>query len=283
MSTKVFYITGTSSGFGRDLVLDLNQRGHKVIATARSLHKIEDLAKLDNVKIQQLDVTDKPAILQQKVDEAITFFGKIDALVNNAGYSQTGCFEELTDAEIRKVYDTNVFGTVNLTKAILPHFRSTETESTICTITSLGGTVSFPVCSAYTSSKFALEGFFEALDGELKMSQQPVKVLIVAPGAFRTEFMGNIQKSKEGIDAYKPVKDYIDTSFKQFSVTGGVPKIGAKLMADAMLKEGSAEGKEIPLRLPIGSDAAKYMLDKFKRESEVCEAWKPYAAEADAQ
>lgn len=280
--SKVFYITGTSSGFGRDLVLDLVNRGHKVIATARSLQKIEDLAQLSNVKIQQLDITDTE-ILQKKVEEAISYFGYIDVLVNNAGYSQTGCFEELTDAEIRKQYDTNVFGTVNLTRAILPHFRSTKTESTICTVTSMGGTVSFGTCSAYTSSKFALEGFFEGLDLELKTSQLPIKVLIVAPGAFRSAFISNIQKPQRDIDAYKPVKDYVGEFFSKIDTTGGDCRIGAKLMADALLKEGFAEGKEIPLRLPIGSDAVNLPVDKFKRESEVYEAWRPFASESDAK
>lgn len=279
--SKVIYITGTSSGFGRDLVLDLVNRGHKVIATARSLNKIEDLTKLDNVKIQQLDVTESTESLQKKLNEAITFFGQIDILVNNAGYAQSGCFEELTDAEIRKQFDTNVFGTVNLSRIFLQYFRSKKTESTICTVTSVGGTVSFPTSSAYASSKFALEGFFEGLDIELKVSQVPVKVLIIAPGAFKTDFVGNMIKSQGDIGVYKPVKDYIAEFFKHVETAGGSSPIGAKLMADALLKEGFAEGKDIPLRLPIGSDAVNFSLDKFKKESEIYEAWRPFAAASD--
>ncbi|TIA91138.1 hypothetical protein E3P99_01204 [Wallemia hederae] len=282
MST-VFYITGTSSGFGRELVLDLVNRGHKVIATARSLHKISDLAGHSNVRTQELDLTSAPDVLEKKVAEAITLFGHIDVLVNNAGYSQTGCFEEVSDAEVRKQYDTNVFGTVSLTRAFLPYFRSTPSESTICTVTSVGGTVGFGACSAYTSTKFALEGFFEGLNLEVTMSQLPIKVLIIAPGAFRTDFIGNVQKSEKSLDVYKPIKDFVGSFFDQIDTTGGDCKIGAKLMADALLKEGFAKDKDIPLRLPIGSDAVNLPLDKFKRESKVYEEWRPFAAESDAK
>lgn len=283
MSAKVFYITGTSSGFGRELALDLASRGHNVIATALSIDWIEDLAKLDNVKTQQVDVTDSPTILQQKVKEAIKFFGKIDVLFNNAGLIQNGCLEELDDAEIRNLFDVNVFGNINLTRAILPYFRSTETESMICTVTSMGGTVSIGGCSAYCASKFALEGFFEGLSGELNSSQLPIKVLCISPGGFRTNLYSNAKSPKNTIDAYKPATEIMNDLCKQFSTAGGMPKVGAKLMADAMLKEGSAEGREIPLRLPIGSDSVKFTLDKFKRESEMYEAWRSFAAEADTK
>ncbi|EOR04207.1 hypothetical protein E3P92_00136 [Wallemia ichthyophaga] len=282
MITKVFYITGTSSGFGRELVLDLASRGHKVIATALSTDWIEDFAKLDNVKTQKVDVTDSPTILQQKVEEAITFFGKIDVLVNNAGFSQTGCLEELSDGELRKSFDTNFFGPVNLTKAILPHFRSTETESLICTVTSMCGIVSFPMAGAYASTKFALEGYFEGLSSEMKMVQAPVRVLCIAPGGFKTELIDNTKKPQNILDVYSPARVYMDSLLKNMHATGGIPKIGAKLMIDAMLQEGSAEGKEIPLRVPIGSDGVDIPLDKFKSQAEAYESWRSFAAEADS-
>ncbi|TIC21062.1 NAD(P)-binding protein [Wallemia mellicola] len=281
-ASQVFYITGTSSGFGRELALILSQRGHKVIATARTISKIEDLGKVDNIKIQQLDVTDSFDTLQKKVEEAISFFGTVDVLVNNAGYSQTGCFEELTDGEIRKQYDTNVFGTVNLTRVFLPYFRSTEKESIICTITSAGGLVSFPTSAAYTSTKFALEGFFEGLDGELKASNLPIRVLIIEPGGYKTNFIGNIIKSENQIDVYNPIKEQIHQLFTEYdTTTGGNALIGSKLIADALLKQGFAAGKDIPLRLPIGSDCINWSVEKFKKTVDIFEEWRPFAAESD--
>ncbi|TIA83426.1 hypothetical protein E3P99_04136 [Wallemia hederae] len=283
MSKQVVYITGTSSGFGRDLVHQLADRGHKVIATARSLSKIEDLAKLENVKTQQLDVTDTVDNLKKKVDEAITFFGKIDILVNNAGHGLIGCFEESSELEIKQQFDTNFFGTVNLTQIFLKYFRSTKTQSIISTVTSMGGSVAFPTLGAYVSTKFALEGFYEALDQEVKVSQLPIKVLILAPGAFKTNIVANNKKAERVIDDYQPIKDKMEQFFKSVESDGGSSAIGAKLMADAMLGEGFAKGKEVPLRLPIASDAVNITLDKFKKETEVYEAWRPFASESDAK
>ena len=283
MSQQVVYITGTSSGFGRDLVHQLASCGHKVIATARSLSKIEDLAKLENVKIQQLDVTDTVDNLKKKVDEAITFFGKIDILVNNAGYGLIGCFEELSETEIKQQFDTNFFGTVNLTQIFLPYFRSTKTESIVSTVTSMGGSVAFPEMGAYVSTKFALEGFYEALDQEVKVSQLPIRVLLLAPGAFKTNIGANTKKSERAIDDYQPAKDQLAEFFKSIENDGGSSAIGAKLMADALLGEGFAKGKQVPLRLPIGSDAVNITLDKFKKETEVYEAWRPFASESDSK
>ncbi|TIA87059.1 hypothetical protein E3P99_03422 [Wallemia hederae] len=281
--SKVFYITGSSSGLGEDLVRNLSSRGHQVIATARSITKIEHLKQLSNVRVQQLDISDSTETLKQKVDEAISFFGRIDVLVNNAGYGQSGCFEEVSMDEIRKQFETNVFGTVNLTQVFLPYFRSTATESKICTVTSGAGTVAFPTSTAYSASKFALEGFFENLDAELRASQIPVQVLIVAPGVFKTNFVDNMVKPDAEIGAYADLKHKINTFLQGISESGGDCSIGAKLIADALLGEGFAEGKTVPLRLPIGSDSVAQLVGKYRRELEVTEAWKPFAAESDAK
>ncbi|TIB93262.1 hypothetical protein E3Q19_01393 [Wallemia mellicola] len=231
--------------------------------------------------VQQLDVTDSPDIIEKKVKEAINFFGRVDVLVNNAGYSQAGCFEELTDEEIRKQFDTNVFGPVKLTKAFLPYFRSTQTESVICAISSAVGITALPLISAYSSSKFALEGFFEGLDGEIRGSDLPIRVSIIEPGMFKTDFISNVQKAQTQIGQYDSLRQQSMTRMVETLSKAGDAAIGAKLIADALLKEGFAANKDIPLRLPIGTDSVETSVSKFKQTSDIFSEWRPFAAESD--
>jgi NAD(P)-dependent dehydrogenase (short-subunit alcohol dehydrogenase family) len=184
---KTVLITGCSSGFGRLAAKKFQKEGWNVVATMLSPEKETELNILENVHVIRLDVTDKQSI-QNAVVEGIDKFGKIDVLVNNAGYGGHGLFEQFSDEAVRKMYETNVFGVMNVTREVLPSMRK-QKDGCIINITSIGGKVSVPLVSIYSSTKFALEGLSEGIAYELKRFNIQVKT--VAPGAYPTDFMAH--------------------------------------------------------------------------------------------
>ncbi|TND10468.1 MAG: short-chain dehydrogenase/reductase SDR [Bacteroidetes bacterium] len=197
---KTVLITGTSSGIGKAAVKYFHERGWNVAATMRSPEKEKELNQLPGVKLVRLDVTDEQSI-QQAVAETITHFGKIDAIVNNAGYGAVGIFEAATAEQVRRQFDTNVFGIMNVIRGILPHFRERK-NGTIINISSMGGRITFPLYSVYHGTKWAVEGFSEALQFELR--QFNIKVKTVEPGAIKTDFYERSMDlfRKESLTAY---------------------------------------------------------------------------------
>jgi len=192
MSEKVVLITGASSGIGLEVALFLAKCGFKVYATMRDLSRrktLEDEAEKRGLTLQvlKLDVTDKASI-KSAVDKVFSECGEIYALVNNAGIIIQGYFEDVSDAEIRQVFGTNLFGTMAVTKAVLPYMRAAG-RGRIVIISSTGGRITAPGSSAYCSSKFALEGFGESLAQEV--SPLGLWVVLVEPGIINTEFFGN--------------------------------------------------------------------------------------------
>src|SRR5689334_227204 len=188
MTAKIWFITGASSGLGRAFADYTVGEGHSVVATARQVTALDGLAASapDRVLALPLDVT-RPADAEAAVAAALGRFGRIDVLINNAGYGAVGAFEETSDAELRALMETNFFGAMNVTRAVLPTLRA-QKSGAIVNISSLGGQLSFPGFSAYSATKFALEGISEALAKE--MAPFGVKVLIVEPGQFRTNLAG---------------------------------------------------------------------------------------------
>jgi NAD(P)-dependent dehydrogenase (short-subunit alcohol dehydrogenase family) len=201
----VWLITGCSTGFGRELVALLLEQGARVVATARDVTKIADLVAghADSALALPLDVTDAGSI-RQAVEGAEATFGQIDVLVNNAGYGYLAAIEEGEDAPVRAMFDTNVFGLVDMTKAVLPGMR-TRRRGHIINLSSIGGLVSFAATGYYHATKFAVEG----LSGSLAIELAPlnIKVTAVEPGPFRTDFAGRSigQSSIE-------ITDYADTA-----------------------------------------------------------------------
>lgn len=195
---KVVLITGTSSGVGKETARYFAAQNWKVIATMRNPEKETDLKDLDNVFLTRLDV-EFPDTISTAIAAGIKKFGKIDVLINNAGFGQQGLFEGISDAKIRKQFEVNVFGPMNVIKGILPFFRDWQ-SGTIINITSGAGRVTVPMWSVYHASKFAIEGFTEALSFEL--ASQNIKTKIVAPGAIATNFLGTSISSDE--DSYAP-------------------------------------------------------------------------------
>ncbi|MDB5144518.1 MAG: short-chain dehydrogenase [Mucilaginibacter sp.] len=181
---KVILITGASSGIGKETAQYFATQGWNVIATMRNPEKETELNKLENVLITKLDVQDGDTIITA-INKGITHFGHIDVLVNNAGYGQMGIFEATTQQQMTKQFEVNVFGVMNTVKAILPHFRERK-EGMILNISSGAGKFTLPMLSMYAASKFALEGFSEALSFEL--SALNIRVKIIEPGGTQTNF-----------------------------------------------------------------------------------------------
>lgn len=181
---KTILITGTSSGIGRATAKYFAEKGWNVVATMRTPERETEFIQLPNIIVTKLDVENMGSI-KESIAKGIEHFRKIDVLINNAGITSMGIFEGLTDERIQKVFKVNVFGLMNTTKAILPHFRDNK-EGTIVNISSVGGIIPMPLMSLYNATKFGIEGFTESLSYEL--SSQNIKVKLVEPGAVKTNF-----------------------------------------------------------------------------------------------
>jgi len=184
MKNTVF-ITGASSGFGKAAVQLFQQQGWNVVATMRAPERDQELHQLENVLLTRLDVTD-PKSIQEAVDSAVSQFGRIDVLVNNAGYGTLGALEAASAEVIRRQVDTNLIGLVQVTQAVLPVMRG-QRSGTIINVSSIGGRVTFPFSSLYHATKFAVEGLTESLQYEL--NPLGIRVKIVEPGGYKTDFV----------------------------------------------------------------------------------------------
>jgi len=246
---KTWFITGASSGFGTAFAEYALERGDNVVATARSTPKLDALVARapDRVLAVKLDVT-KAADIQPAIDAAVRRFGRIDFLFNNAGYGVVGAVEETSDAELRAVMDTNFFGAVAVTRAVLPVMRA-QRSGAIVNVSSMGGQMSFEGVSAYSATKFALEGMSEALALEVKPFG--IKVLIVEPGAFRTSFGGSdALRSMPVSPAYKDILTNIRGVLHEMHGTQpGDPAKAARAVVKAL------EAEVTPLRLQLGADS----------------------------
>ncbi len=205
--SKVWFITGASTGFGRLLAEEVLKTGGKVIATARDRTKVADLEEQypERAKAYSLDVTD-PAQVVSIVAQTTACFSPVDVLVNNAGYGLAGAIEEATEDEFMPVFNTNVFGLISVTRAFLPHFRERRSGH-IVNLSSVGGLIGSPGWGYYNATKFAVEGFSEALAAELE--PLGIHVTVVEPGPFRTDFLG-----RSGVEAAARIADYDATAGK---------------------------------------------------------------------
>jgi NAD(P)-dependent dehydrogenase (short-subunit alcohol dehydrogenase family) len=245
---KTWFITGASTGFGRAFAEYALSRGDNVVATARNVSLLDALVSRapSRMLATKLDVTKEPEI-QPAVDAAVRRFGRIDYLFNNAGYGIVGAVEETSDAELRAVMDTNFFGAVAVTRAVLPVMRA-QRSGAVVNISSMGGQMSFGGFSAYSASKFALEGMSEALAPEV--APFGIKVLIVEPGAFRTEFGAGALRHMPVNAAYKDGLTNIRGVMHDMNgVQPGDPAKAARAIVQAL------EAEVTPLRLQLGADS----------------------------
>ena len=197
---KVILVTGASSGIGKETVKLFQTKNWKVAATMRKPEDHEDLQRIADVECFRLDVTDVESI-KSAITQTLDKFGRIDAIVNNAGYGLVGAFEAASPEQIERQFQTNVFGLMNVCREILPYFREQQ-KGTIVNIASMGGRITFPLYSLYHGTKWAVEGFSESLQYEVRPFN--IKVKIVEPGAIKTDFYDRSQDltTREGLTAY---------------------------------------------------------------------------------
>ena len=247
--SKVYLITGTSSGFGRALAEEVLERGDIAVLTARRIDSVADIAAKypERALAVPLDVTDD-ADRRACVDAAIARFGRVDVLVNNAGRGSLGAAEEFTPEQLREQMDVNFFSCAEMIRAVLPSMRQRRSGH-ILNISSIGGRVNIGGFALYGASKFALEGYSEALRDEV--APLGIRVTLVEPGAFRTAFAGDSNvRPPRIIDDYRPVVDPIrDFLYSNNGKQAGDPRRAAKVMADVV------ESDAPPLRLLLGADA----------------------------
>ncbi|MBX7221221.1 MAG: SDR family oxidoreductase [Blastocatellia bacterium] len=226
--SKTVLITGASTGIGKAAAIYFQEKGWNVAATMRTPAKEASLAQLPNVACLQLDVLE-PVSIQRALAQTIERFGRIDVLVNNAGYGLVGAFEASTPEQIRKQYDTNVFGLMEVTRAILPHFRENK-GGVLINVASMGGRVTFPLYSLYHGTKWAVEGFSESLQYELRPHN--IRVKIIEPGAIKTDFYErsmDIMK-KPGLTAYDGFSNRALPNMMRAGTTGDSPNYVAKVI-----------------------------------------------------
>lgn len=274
-SPRVWFITGTSQGFGHELVRAALQRGDSVIATSRNPQKVaaDFSAASDRLLTVALDLQDS-AQISRVVDSAIARFGRIDVLVNNAGHGLLGAVEEASDAEIAKVYETNVFGLIRVTRAILPYLRK-QRSGRIVNISSIGGLVGLAGWGIYNSTKFAIEGLSEAL--ALEVAPLGIDVIIVEPGPFRTDFLGSSLTT-----AAAHISDYDQTSgltrLAAIERHGNQPGDPA-LAADAIIQAVTSE--KPPLHLLLGGFAYERAHQKLEELRIEFNAWEEVTLSSD--
>src|SRR5580704_5789473 len=264
--SKIWFVTGSSRGLGRTLVEAILVAGDKVVATARKPDELKDLSTTygDSIQAVKLDVT-SPADVAKAIGAALKAFGRIDVLVNNAGYGFMGAFEEMSDQEFKGQIDTNFWGVVNVTRAILPHLRQ-QGSGHIIQITSIGGRSAFPGFSGYHAAKFAVEGLSEALALEVK--PLGLKVTIVEPGGFRTDWAGTSMAFAKPIEGYAPTIGFMR---EQLKLRDGSQPGDPRKAAQAILK--LVDMPEAPLRLPLGNDALAVLRNGYKTTAEELERW----------
>ncbi|WP_200974831.1 SDR family NAD(P)-dependent oxidoreductase [Echinicola sp. 20G] len=244
---KTIFITGASRGFGRLWTEALLQRGDQVIATARNLTDLEGLKKQykDRFLPLQLDVTDRIATIET-VNKALKYFGKIDVLINNAGYGLFGTVEETTEDQARAQMETNFFGLLWVTQAILPVMRA-QKSGHIIQISSFLGLTTLPMLGLYNASKFAVEGLSETLASEV--AHQNIKITLIEPNGYATDWAGaSAVQTENGITDYQPVRDAFTTAGEDAS-TWGKPIATVQPVLELI------DNPEPPLRLLFGKVA----------------------------
>jgi NAD(P)-dependent dehydrogenase (short-subunit alcohol dehydrogenase family) len=269
---RVWFITGCSTGFGRELAKAVLARGERVVATARNVEQVQDFEESgpELARAFPLDVTDLGQV-SEAVDHALDAFGRIDVLVNNAGYGSMGAVEEVHEEEIRRQFEVNVFGVLNVTRAVLPHMREMQSGHVI-NISSVGGFVGVPGFGIYNGTKFAVEGISEALAQEVE--PLGIRVTIVEPGAFRTDWAGRSLASAPEIDDYK---ETVGQTRGYIANENGNQQGNPKLAAEAMIS--AVEADVPPLRLPLGDDALGMIRDKLDSVKREIDAWEPTIVE----
>ncbi|MEU3474880.1 short-chain dehydrogenase/reductase [Rhodococcus sp. 14-2483-1-1] len=272
MAAKTWFITGTSKGFGREWVIAALERGDRVAATARNTDTLKDLVEQygDAILPIELDVNDRAADFAA-VQQAYDTFGSLDIVINNAGYGQFGMIEEISEEDARAQIETNVFGALWVTQAALPFMRE-QGSGHILQVSSIGGISAFPNVGAYHASKWALEGFSQALAQEVE--DFGIHVTLIEPGGFSTDWSGPSAKKSTDIAAYDPIRDKAAKLRSARQATPGDPSA----TRSALLKVIDAE--KPPLRVFFGDAPLQIATKDYESRLANWREWQPVAVEA---
>lgn len=273
---KVWFITGSSSGLGRHLTEAVLQQGDIAVATARNPDKNQDLKSKygDQILSLALDVTNRQQT-EQVIKESIERLGRIDVLVNNAGFGITGAAEAFSQEQVRSQYEANLLGPVELCRAVLPYMRA-QRSGRILNISSIGGRITSIGLSIYQSAKFGLSGFSEALAKEV--APLGIKVTAIEPGGIQTNWAGSSMRFAAAVEGYEST---VDTRVEAFKNGGFVPKSDPFKVAQVIID--IAENPEPPVHLVLGSDAvAVFDQENAAREAEY-KQWLSVTLSTDAE
>ncbi|HEY9047654.1 MAG TPA: oxidoreductase [Ohtaekwangia sp.] len=272
--TKVWFITGSSRGLGKSLTEAVLASGDNVIATARKPEQLSDLVKKFGEQIYPaaMDVTDK-AQIHTAVAQGIKHFGKIDVLVNNAGFGITGAAEAFTDEQVRSQLETNLYGPIEVTRAVLPYMRK-QRAGRILQISSIGGRIGNPGLTMYQAAKFGLSGFSEALAREV--APLGIYVTSVEPGGFRTDWGGASMTFTEHVEGYESTVDFVVNFLRKGAyVPMGDPDKAAKVMVDL------ASHPKPPVHLVLGSEAIGMLKQANEARGAELEQWMNVSVSTD--
>lgn len=265
---KVWFITGAARGIGLEILKAVLEAGDNVVATVRSSAEslADKLGNPENLQVVLLDITDEQQAIEA-ANQAVQKFGRIDVLVNNAGYGLLSAVEEATADEVRKNFETNVFGLLNVTRAVLPHMRR-KRSGHIINISSVGGLSGYIGWGVYGSTKFAVEGLTESL--ALELAPLGIHATVVAPGFFRTEFLDAASLTRSS----NIIPDYAETvgEMRKFATQANKKQPGDPIkLARAIVKVANAE--KPPVHLPLGKDSLQRYREKTANFEKDIEAW----------
>ncbi|RFU80189.1 short-chain dehydrogenase reductase sdr [Trichoderma arundinaceum] len=283
MAPQTWLITGASSGLGLHLANIAAKQGNKVIATTRSLERAQNIQD-KNIKVARLDQNEPLDKIKADIETIIDAYGPIDIVVNCAAYVHTGILEDLTPEDTYQQFQTNVFGALNVYRAILPHLRSRK-SGTLVTIGSMAAWFAHPAASVYNASKAALRLLSFGLASEVR--PLGIKHLLVEPGRFRTELLkqdGNFRTSNgsDGIADYREVSEETRRNIaSESNKQPGDPVKGAQIIYDVVTSSGVAKDKEMPSFLPLGRDAIEEISLAAQSAIDVCQEWKDIACSTD--
>ncbi|TFB15973.1 SDR family oxidoreductase [Microbacterium sp. 3H14] len=271
--SKVWFVTGSSKGFGREFVVAALQRGDRVAATARNTDTLQDLVDEygDAVLPLQLDVTDRDQVFAA-VRAAQESFGRLDVVINNAGYGLFGTVEEITAQQLRDQLETNLFGVFHVTQAVLPLLRE-QGSGHIIQISTIGGVAAFPSLGGYHASKWALEGLTESLAQEV--AGFGIKVTLVEPGGFATDWAGSSAVSADALPAYAPLHEAMAA---RMAGTVSPEPVG---FGSAILKVVDAE--KAPLRVFFGEQPTQIAPHIYQQRLDEWAEWAPVSREAEGK
>jgi len=277
MPNRIWLITGASRGFGRSFAEAALAAGDRAAATARDISSLEDLAAEhgDAILPIELDVTDRDAAFAA-VGHAHEHFGRLDVVVNNAGYGVSGAIEELSEEQARRQIEVNLFGALWVTQAALPILRE-QGSGWIVQVSSIGGLAAFPLTGIYHASKWALEGFSETLRQEVEPFG--IRLLIVEPSAFRTDWAGSSMDRAEPIDAYQQVDLIAQRRASQQEENNGSQPGNPDLAAQALLD--TLDRDDPPFRLLLGNVAYDVATDRYQTRLNEFRAGEQVARGAD--